>query len=344
MAHQIDFSTGKAAFVFGERDGHAWHGLGTPIPADAARDPYRIAALAGAAYTVERRAVRYQLADGDLRTMDNRSVLVRMDTGAPLSVVSDARYNIVQPAEYFEAFRDSLQANDLEISAAGVLKEGATVFVTARLKDDTSVIGSNDTVGNYLCLGGGYDGTRANFGILSSIRTVCENTLSLNLSNAIKAGTLFNVPHSQMFDGKCMADAMQNARLEIRTRAAVFNALAAAPCNDAGAHTFFLDLLDMDTADYDMDGAPTSPQKRKAYAGMIASLRDAPGSRTQTAFQTWWGTVNAVTHYVDHVAPVRSKTEAGRAAARATSATFGAGAALKSKALRMAMDFVGVAA
>jgi hypothetical protein len=53
--------------------------------------------------------------------------------------------------------------------------------------------------------------------------------------------------------------------------------------------------------------------------------RSAPGQDLQSAKDTLWGVVNAVSYYVDHV-------RAGSAGERLSSAWFGAGSALKEKA------------
>ena len=66
MAHEIDFSLGRAAYAYDATDGGAWHGLGAPIPEADARDPLAIARHAGAAYSVQRGALTYSatLQDG----------------------------------------------------------------------------------------------------------------------------------------------------------------------------------------------------------------------------------------------------------------------------------------
>src|SRR5690242_12895747 len=103
MSHEIDMSLGKPAFVYDAAEGGAWHGLGVQIPEDIAKDPAKIAALVGAGYAVKKTPVQYEVTPGVYRKADNRIALIRDDTGGLLEILSDNRYNEVQPVEYFEA-------------------------------------------------------------------------------------------------------------------------------------------------------------------------------------------------------------------------------------------------
>jgi hypothetical protein len=65
---------------------------------------------------------------------------------------------------------------------------------------------------------------------------------------------------------------------------------------------------------------------------LIEIVDTQPGADMKTSKGTWWGAFNAVTYYVDH--------KAGRNRdASLTSAWFGPRAALKRKALNLAVEY-----
>lgn len=351
MSHELDESLGKPAFVFDATEGGAWHGLGNPIPADAAKDPKRICEIAGAGYTVHKAAVSYVPGNaGDMRTrvIPNRMALYRSDTGEALEVLSDNKYKIVQPVEYFEAFRDSLDKNNLVISSAGVLKGGRIVFVNAKFTDHGHNVLGVDQVQSYVCLGGGYDGTLSSFGYLSDFRTVCWNTLSANIAQRKKEGGkgaeggkgFFRVPHSAAFDGKVLGSALGLAGKELTVRSGVFNSLAGYKLQKQAVAKYFADVLELDPEKVAKDeiGART----RTTLEALANAYLSGPGAALASADGTAWGALNAVTHYIDHLAPTRDSYEDGTGAARFASAQFGNGAKVKERALRLAMAAAGV--
>jgi hypothetical protein len=100
MPHEIDVSTGKPAIAYvGETP---WHGLGEKLAVDQPIETWLKAARLE--WKLERLPVQY-LVSGRLRTMEDRFVLVRSDTGVALSTVS-GDYQVVQPKEVLEFYRD----------------------------------------------------------------------------------------------------------------------------------------------------------------------------------------------------------------------------------------------
>lgn len=86
-------------------------------------------------------------------------MLYRSDTKAPLSVVSN-RYQIVQPREVLEFYRDLTEVSGYELETAGVLKGGRKFWALARTGQTTKLKG-NDQVNGYLLLATSCDGTLA---------------------------------------------------------------------------------------------------------------------------------------------------------------------------------------
>lgn len=345
MSHEIDFSLGRAAFVFAREDGEAWHGLGSPIDPAIANDPRKIAAAAGAGFSVYASPVQYADSTGTLRAMDNRVALVRDDTHGALEVVSDSHFRIVQPSEIFESYRDALAAQSLTISSAGVLKGGRIVFVCAKLSPDYAMtIGesADDSLGSFVTMGTGFDGATASFGRLSTLRTVCWNTLSANLSGE----HVFKVGHSSVFDGSDMARAIGIAGVELRVQSRVFNRLARSRVGRDELRAYFARVLDVDASKLDAkraDGKPeVSTKARNQLEALARAYLSGPGATLETSAGTLWGAVNAVTYYADHVATVRDTQGDGANSTRIASSQFGSGAKLKARALAEAMRLAGI--
>lgn len=340
MAHEIDNSKGFDAFVFGQTDGAAWHTLGRPIPAEIAKDPAAIAALCGADYTVAKFPVSYTHG-GKTYEVPNREAVVRMDTMETLEVMSGNKYKVPQPVEYFETFRDALAKSHLEISSAAVLKGGRIVMVCARLSDSGISVLETDPLEYYACIGGGYDGKLSHFGFLSALRPVCWNTLSANLGKTSRGKTLFKMPHSAAYDGDVLAAAIGLAGPEIKVQAAVFNKLASKRMDKESVAQYFCRVLDINPEHvnaYDKTGKPLLSTKLRNQLNALAdAYLNGPGATLETAAGTAWGALNAVTYYADHASLIRDTTQDGEDASRMASAQFGNGAALKSRALDMAM-------
>lgn len=340
MSHEIDESTGKPAFAFDAVEGGAWHSLGKPIPADIAKDPAKIAELVGASYHVSAEKT-YVLRSKPVE-IKNRVAISRDDTGEILEVLSGNRYNIVQPIEYFESFRDALAKNDLRISSAGVLKGGRIVFVNAKLDDSfaTNVMGL-DKVTRYLCMGGGYNGEMSSFGFLNDFRVVCWNTLSAALSQNKEGKRLFSIPHSSIFDGKLLGAALGLLGKEVAVQAEVFNRLAGRKLLQKEVAKYFATIAGVKT-DEMKDFEAMSKQKQAKLNALAEAYQKGPGADLASAKGTLWGALNAVTHYVDHLASVRDTTSDGEAVSRFASAQFGTGAETKQKALLLAMQMAGI--
>ncbi|MFX9212966.1 DUF932 domain-containing protein, partial [Acinetobacter baumannii] len=68
---------------------------------------------------------------GNIMSYPENKVLFRSDTQAPLSVVSQ-RYQVVQPQEILEFYRDLTEVSGFELETAGVLKGGKKFWALAR--------------------------------------------------------------------------------------------------------------------------------------------------------------------------------------------------------------------
>jgi len=325
MAHQIDTtSIGRASYASTQRE---WHGLGELMP--AGQDIETWAQAAGMEYKVQRGVIRYatkrltpDAAIHNLKTIEDKLVLFRSDTGAPLGVVSDS-YKVVQPREVLEFFREWAQANACIIESAGVLFGGKRYFATAKMADAVAVANTGkDTVVPYILLSTSADGSLATEGRLTHVRTVCNNTLTA----ALKGAASFKISHRTTFKAQECRDIIEAAHEEFGAFMEMARKLASIKVESRLAEDMTTLLLTTPTRDADA-------ARDSAGFTKIMSLFNGlgKGSTLETARETSWGWLNACTEYYDH--HIRARSDENRIA----SATWGPGADLKQRALEIAL-------
>ena len=296
-----------------------WHGLGNEL---APQQPLEVwAEQAGMAFQILETPVRYMAeqagALGSIMTFGDQKVLFRSDSQAALSVVSN-RYQVVQPREILELYRDLTEVSGFELETAGVLKEGRKVWALARTGQSASLKG-NDTVNGYLLLATACDGTLATTAQFTSIRVVCNNTLAIALANG---GQAVKVPHSTSFDAQAVkrqlgvsVSSWDGFMYRMRT-------LSERKVKSHEAMNFFLRVFT------DPEATATGLTNERAIKA-VQALYDGQGrgAELQSAKGTAWGLLNSVTEFVDHQRRARSQDY------RLDSAWFGQGATIKRKAL-----------
>src|SRR5690606_30819238 len=98
-----------------------WHGLGNKLTQQQSIEVWR--QLAGMDWQIEEAEVRYVVGKkgvGAINAFPEQKVLYRSDTKNPLAVVSK-RFQVVQPGEILEFYRDLTAGNGFELETAGVL-------------------------------------------------------------------------------------------------------------------------------------------------------------------------------------------------------------------------------
>ena len=320
MAHLIDMSNGRANIAFVGTT--PWHGLGQTLPAGSNIETWCQAA--GLGYEVERAPV-FASIGGQSVALANTSALYRNDTQAVLGQVSNNRYNIVQPREVMEFYRDLVADHGFNLDVAGALKGGAVVWALARDSREIRVMGQ-DVVRPYLLLSTSYDGSRATRCEFTSVRVVCNNTLQMASADASSAEGRVVVKHSNVFDEKAV-----KARLGIYGETVdafedLVNRLAYKPISREAKIEVITKLF----ASYDADERLTTASRNVMREVWVATVR-SPGAGLRSAEGTAWGLVNGITNYVDFNARARSADN------RLNSAWFGKGAELKAKAVELAL-------
>ncbi|KVZ18396.1 hypothetical protein WL14_30965 [Burkholderia cepacia] len=306
-----------------------WHGLGNKL---APQQPIEVwADRAGMNWSIESSEVRYVSGSsgiGSIHAFPDQKVLYRSDTKAPLSVVS-ARYQVVQPREILEFYRDLTEVGGFELETAGVLKEGRKFWALAKT-GQTGMLKGKDHVKGYLLLATACDGTLATTAQFTSVRVVCNNTLAIALGD----GTgVVKVPHRSQFDAAAVKRQLGIAvsswdAFMVRTKA-----MAECKVTDSASDAFFRRVLTYTvTNPGERDGMAVNERAVRAVGELYAGR--GKGAQLPSASGTAWGLLNSITEYVDHHRRARSDDH------RRDAAWFGQGALIKQKAWDEALKLV----
>lgn len=306
-----------------------WHGLGSALSPNQPLEIWQ--REAGMNWQIQDSPVHFKAdATGHLSTIHSfpeQKMLYRSDTKAPLSVVSH-RYQVVQPREVLEFYRDLSEVSGYELETAGVLKGGRKFWALARTNQTTALKG-NDHVNGYLLLATSCDGTLATTATPTTVRVVCSNTLTISLNGATRA---IKVPHSTRFDPQAVKKELGIAVSQWDEFMYRMRTLAERKVQWHEAIGFFMDVLCGINAHAPIP--EVLPNKRAMEKVQSLYEGKGRGSELVSARGTAWGLLNAVTEYVDHERRARSSEY------RMDSAWFGQGALIKQKALDAALRLV----
>ena len=303
-----------------------WHGLGNKLTTLQPIDVWK--RQAGMDWMIEESDVRYITGNhtvGAIHTFPEQKVLYRSDTKRPLAVVSK-RFQVVQPEEVLEFYRDLTEYAGFELETAGVLKEGKKFWALARTGQSVT-LKAKDQVNGYLLLATACDGSLATTAQFTSVRVVCNNTLQIALGDNRGA---VKVPHRSEFNAEAVEQQL---------------GITVAPWN-----RFVAKMKDLVACPVDPDSVDGLLRRVLIYPGQsgkapvvneqatrsVRALYDGGGRGAQLASSrgTAWGLLNSVTEYVDHHRRARSDDH------RLDAAWFGQGAQFKQRAWDEVMKLV----
>lgn len=181
MAHLIDNSKGFNAFV--SFAAPAWHGLGTILNSPVST----LDALqqGGLDYSVLKLPNIHCLPNGEEMISEDSFFTVRTDVNKVLGSRVGKDYTVMQNIEALNIVDEILQAGTATIETAGAIDEGKKVFICLKVNRDI-IVGSNDTVKQYVLIANSHDGSLAITAMPTNVRVVCNNTLSAALGQKSK--------------------------------------------------------------------------------------------------------------------------------------------------------------
>ena len=319
-----------------------WHGLGEQLPS---KQPIEVwAQAAGMDWQIKESPVHFSIDNIHNASMfgsfEEQKVLYRSDTNTALSVVSN-RYQVVQPMEVLEFYRDLTEYAGFELETAGMLKGGRKFWALAKTGHSTALKG-NDVVNGYLLLATSCDGSLATIAMPTTVRVVCNNTLSIAVNNSENA---VKVSHRSVFDADAVKQRLGVAVSHWDQFMYEMKVLSERKVSTKEANAYFETLLTQ-TTPQSTESTPsglrllkpsTKPiiPNERAYKKLQAMYGgQGRGAELTAAKNTAWGLLCAVTEFVDHERQARSTEN------RLDSAWFGNGAQMKQQALNQALQLV----
>jgi phage/plasmid-like protein (TIGR03299 family) len=305
-----------------------WHGLGNQV--SDALTPQEMILAAGLDWTVSRRSLfttqspaDFQASEATLKT-DDWGVLVR-DSDNKILGPCGKNYVPMQNSEVFAFFDRFVKAGHMKMETAGSLDGGRQVWGLAAINKGFALPGG-DEVNGYLLLNQPHVWGKSLTIMFTPIRVVCNNTLTQALG---QAGERFTMSHIRQFD----QDVIQKAETALGLATHQLDAfkvtaelLARVSYQENKVTEYIAKLFNPAL----VGGEITRDQFTRSADEVYNCIHTQPGADLSEG--SWWSALNAVTFYVDH--------KAGRNRdAALNSAWFGPRAALKRKALDLAVEY-----
>jgi phage/plasmid-like protein (TIGR03299 family) len=332
-----------------------WHKLGVPVSSDLT--PSEIADAASIDWQVEKRPLYIQGSDGSMIKVEDQFALTRTTDNRVFDVVGPL-YKPVQNLDAIEFFSRFVSAGDMKMETAGSLDGGRRIWGLASINDGFTLAGG-DRINGYLLLCSPHRQGEAFTVKLTSVRVVCNNTLTAALSGK---GAAWRMSHVRDFDQSmkdAAAEALGLAKSRLQDLKAKGDLLSHSIIGDAQrlieyvARVSGSDVLETTIEDSDafeqlenltaggiLEASLRATEARQVTDSdlnrlgrtILESVMDSPGADLPSARGTWWGALNGVTHAVDHLVGRSDDT-------RLTSAWFGQRAQMKAAALDLAVEF-----
>lgn len=326
MAHELNFQNGQASMMYvGEAP---WHGLGTKLnePATAAE----AIAAAGLDWRVSKQPL-YAIAGHVVLPVANKFAIVREDLwgkqDCPIYGIVGSDYTPLQNHEAF-AFFDPIvgEKNAAIYHTAGALGEGERVWIMAKLPSDMHVIGE-DIANKYLLLSNSHDGNSSVQIKFTPIRVVCQNTLTMALSE----GPTIRVPHTKDLQVRLKQAERALGLIHVRFDQLEdsFKAMVRVPM-DSNKLREYLQVVFPDPRDSENERALKRVQDNRLLAECL--FAEGQGNQLKGVTGTLWAAYNGVTELIDHRATAQPNDR------RLDSVWFGAGYSTKARAYRVAAD------
>ena len=311
MPANITVNNGVAEMMTADgRD--AWHGLGARLSQVATAQEAIEAANMG--WEVGMREVFIQTPSGQFMEVTDKKAVTRLDNGKVFGIFSN-QYTPLQNRDAFTFFDSVVGAGEAIYHTAGTLAGGSRIWILAKLPGDLK-LSDTDVLERYILLANSHDGSLAVTMKPTTVRVVCNNTLSVALGG--ETNKLFRAVHTSSVMQR-VNQARETRGLQEAYFANVMRGierLADERMTQAAANEFLVELF----------GQEENPE---AISTRMQNQIDTVGNLfvkgTGNHGVNRWDMLNAVTEFVDHK---RTKDDDKRLDA----AWFGGGKDLKQKA------------
>ena len=294
MAHNLYIEDGKAHMMYaGELP---WHGLGTQLqkPATSAQ----AIKAAGLDWTVRKVPLFAIEGKGIAHVPKYYGVVPEDRWGKPdcpvFGVVSED-YRPLQNAEAFEFFDSIVGQKVAMYHTAGALGKGEHVWILAKLPGMMEIT-NTDVLDKYVLLSTGHDGRTCVRVILTPVRVVCQNTLTM----AFNTGEEIARAHHTRNMKRQLAVARQDIQALMKGfdgMEATFRQMAKHKLNRQQAISYIERVFPI-PEDTPEEKVPNWILEDRANC--VHLFHNGLGNNESAIKETLWAAYNGVTEYVDH--------------------------------------------
>ncbi len=337
MAHNLatDGITNETAmFCVGNREA-AWHHLGQRTDGAVAWE--QAMKLAHLDWKVVLKDMFSRDLEGNVQKIEGYKAVWRENGNSlQLGVVGDG-YTPIQNLQAFDFIDNLLEAqNGAHYESAGALGNGERIWVMARVPEaDIQIAGTDDKSLSYLLVATSHDASLSYVARLTTVRVVCQNTLSVALQ---EAGNMFKVKHTKNAEARLLEakTTMQGFAKDAKDLNDKLNTLATRKMT-RDSMTDILNRI--------FPNGKKEDKQNTRRDNILADVLKLYEVNDNDAFPQLRGTaynlLNAVTEWTDHLRGVRqtdSRKDMTDVQIRAENAMFGTGDKLKTEALEIILD------
>ena len=294
-----------------------WHGLGVKVIDDLT--PEQMMQKAGVDWSVEKQ----DLVTAGGSTVKSKQALVRLSDGEVLDIVGKG-WNPVQNAEAFNFFEEYVRAGDMQMHTAGSLNGGKMVWALAKTNESFELF-NGDVTENYFLFSNPHEFGKAIDIRMTPIRVVCNNTLTLSLSQDSNA--MLKVNHRKEFDSSEVKEQMGIAKEKMEQYKSMAEFLGSKRYTSENIVQYFNEVYGS-PAKEKVDGVFPFTSNNAKIA--MENLDTQPGANF--AQGSFWNAFNTVTYMADHV-------QGRETSSRMESSWYGRNRSVKLTALDKALEY-----
>lgn len=228
--------------------------------------------------------------------VNTHSALVRDVDGKVMSIMG-SKYNVLQNTEAFDFTDNLVESGEIKYVTAGSVKEGAVVFMVAKIMSDPLEIVPGDVAEKYVLFINSHDGSFSVTVKFVATLVVCWNTLVAALAE--KGQRALKIKHTRnmrrrMDEGKRVLG-LANAKYARMKKLA--QEMARIPMKKTEFNDFALTLIGAaDKAEDELTNA-----QERSLQNLNYLFVNGPGQEIEGRAGTVWGAHNAVTAWTSHV-------------------------------------------
>ncbi len=320
--------------------GTPWESISSTIPHNATVQETLDAAELD--WSVEKRPLLVESADGELITVPKTFCLMRTDTDEFLSPYMGKSYKPVQNDRAFEVFEQFVRAGDMSMETAGSLLGGKHIWGLAHINSEFT-LGDGEKIRGYFLLMQSHAYGHALKAMFTAIRFPGGHSMVRPLTGVGGSTGVYSMPHSRVFDNdrvEEIKDLLTRANASMYDLQKKSEFLANTNMTEEDGIFYLANVFDqklIENCKGSKNGLPKSGAELLESDEVSRTMKNVwnmsneyEGSELSSCKGTAWGYYNTILYAIDHQLGHRVDT-------RLKSAWIGDGSNLKIQALDVAL-------